>query len=173
MRKRIFILLAALAVLCAVPSFAQENSQISEWEALWETEPWSTVTVQAYRDEPEAAAEYLHAFMAWHAGQARDLWGLPKEGQMSMEEAIEAALAAVINERGETEASLAHYTIDPSYSVRDFYVPLDEEEFQLEAPYWMIIFQGNGELEDGYYSAYFHPDTGELLIVHGDEVSYG
>ena len=169
MKKRI-ALLCAVIVLCLSPfALAQER----EWNLLWQTEPWSTVTVADYREDREATLSYLQAFIAFYASQNNGHNGLPDEDAFPLPDAIDLAIETVKAQRRETEETLALNIIFPSYVIREVWEPIEGVDTPMQPPLWQINIIARHGVETASYCVYIDPATGDVLLLYGDEISHG
>ena len=166
MKKRMALLCVALVLCICSSALGQE----SEWDILWQTEPWSMVTMADYREDHAATRVYLHAFIAFHANQNNGHNGFPGENAFPMEKAIDLAIEAIKEQRGETEETLAAKRIYPAYVIREVWEPIDGVDTPMQPPLWQIDILGMGEPS---YCVYIDPKTNEVLLLYGDEISHG
>lgn len=155
-----------LIVLLAFPASLAEESHLEE---NWETEPWSTASVADYQKNPEKALAYFDGLIAYLAGQNNGFNGLPDAQSVPVGKALDTVLDALKKQRSETDETLATMRLTPDYVIQERWSHLDGETV-LQPPLWQISLEG----EDGtYYCIVMDAKTGEILELHGEEITHG
>ena len=118
----------------------------------------------------EAQVSELSADLEKRAEERSDL-GTPGSGELSMEQALEAANKAMGEFQGLTAEALKQYSLHPLFSVEDSFVNIAGNPQTLPAPYWQLTYMdGQGS---AVYTVYLNAKTGEVLAVAAPEDSNG
>lgn len=112
--------------------------KVTEWEAAKGPRPFWT---------PEDMALFYRLYERV-IGEDMFVIAMPREGNLSSEEAIEIAIATLVKDKGEDEAALKALKASTTY-----WEPMMDDPGENDVPYWAVCFYNPDIKAGGNYSA--------------------